>query len=72
MSVDDNNTGERMMRRLSGLAVLAMLLQATVAGAQPAAWKPERNVEIIVGTAPGAAPDRTARLIQKIWQGQRI
>lgn len=60
------------MQRLSRLAGLAMLLQAAFAVAQPAAWKPERNVEIIVGTAPGAAPDKTARLIQKIWQGQRI
>lgn len=37
-----------------------------------AQWKPERNVEIIVGTAPGAAPDKTARLIQQLWQKQRI
>jgi putative tricarboxylic transport membrane protein len=40
--------------------------------AQQSAWKPERNVEIIVGTAPGAAPDKTARLIQRLWQSQRI
>lgn len=50
---------------------LALCLPVTTL-AQPAAWKPERNVEIIVGTAPGAAPDKTARLIQKLWQAQRI
>jgi hypothetical protein len=36
--------------------------------AQPAGWKPDRVIEIIVGTAPGAAPDKTARLIQRLWQ----
>ncbi len=36
--------------------------------AQSAGWKPDRVVEIIVGTAPGAAPDKTARLIQRLWQ----
>ena len=29
-------------------------------------WKPERNVEISVGTAPGGGADRTARFIQKL------
>lgn len=50
---------------------LALCLPAG-APAQQVAWKPERNVEIIVGTAPGAAPDKTARLIQRLWQAQRI
>lgn len=31
-------------------------------------WKPEKNVEIILGTGPGSSHDRTARLIQLIWQ----
>lgn len=53
------------------LGVLCMVLSAGASAQQPA-WKPERNVEIIVGTAPGAAPDKTARLIQRLWQAQRI
>lgn len=59
------------MARLTGL--LAVLLMAHVdVHAQQGGWKPDRNVEIIVGTAPGAAPDKTARLIQRLWQSQRI
>lgn len=57
-------------KRLAGL--LLMMLWPLLATAQQAGWKPERNVEIIVGTAPGAAPDKTARLIQRLWQSQRI
>src|SRR5687767_13134202 len=31
-------------------------------------WKPEQTVELIIGTAPGSGPDRSARLMQKIFQ----
>ena len=51
------------------VALLAGFTSVT-AGAQNA-WKPERNVEIIVGFSPGTGTDRTARLIQKIWQEQK-
>jgi putative tricarboxylic transport membrane protein len=55
-----------------GSIVLALCLVASAAtGAQPD-WKPDRTVEIIVGTAPGAAPDRTARSIQRTWQTRGI
>lgn len=40
--------------------------------AQTPGWKPDRVLELIVGTAPGAAPDKTARAIQRIWQAQGI
>ena len=53
-------------RWLCGL--LLLLFAVGGAHAQSAAWKPDRVVEIIVGTAPGAAPDKTARLIQRLWQ----
>ncbi len=35
--------------------------------AQPA-WKPERTVEIVVGSAPGGGNDKTARTLLKVWQ----
>ena len=54
-----------------GCLLLALFCPLLAVG-QQGAWKPERNVEIIVGTAPGAAPDKTARLIQRLWQSQRI
>jgi putative tricarboxylic transport membrane protein len=40
--------------------------------AQSAAWKPERNVEIVVGVGPGGGIDRTARSLQRILQDQRL
>lgn len=48
--------------------ILSLLYCAGIVQAQPADWKPDRVVEVIVGTAPGAAPDKTARLIQRLWQ----
>ncbi len=54
------------------IAVLVLAMAAPVAIAQPGPWKPARNVEIIVGVAPGGGIDRTARLIQKILQDQRL
>ncbi|MCC7486015.1 MAG: tripartite tricarboxylate transporter substrate binding protein [Burkholderiales bacterium] len=48
-----------------------LLAGAPTAGAQPA-WKPEKPVEIIVTCQPGCGPDIAARLIQRIWQEQRI
>ena len=32
------------------------------------AWRPDKNVELIVPTAPGGGNDKTARTLQKIWQ----
>jgi len=54
---------------------LLLLVLLSVSGgvqAQQAAWQPDRAVEIIVGTAPGAAPDKTARAIQRLWQTRGI
>lgn len=52
------------------LAIAALALAGTAVHAQTA-WKPERNIEIIVGSSPGTGTDRTARLMQKIWQEQK-
>ena len=59
-----------MHLRHSGLIVLALL--STTAAAQTGAWKPARNVEIVVGVGPGGGIDRTARFIQKLVQDQRL
>ncbi|MBI3068346.1 MAG: tripartite tricarboxylate transporter substrate binding protein [Betaproteobacteria bacterium] len=54
----------------------ALLLVAALAGpsghSASAEWRPDRNVEIVVGTAPGGGVDKTARLIQRILQEKRI
>lgn len=33
-----------------------------------AQWKPEKNVEFVIGTGTGGAFDRTARVLQRIWK----
>ena len=35
-------------------------------------WKPEQNVELVVGTGPGSGPDKNARFIQRIFQQQKF
>jgi len=54
------------------IAVFSVVTTASMAIAQPAAWKPAKNVEIIVGVGPGGGIDRTARVLQKILQDQRL
>ncbi len=31
-------------------------------------WKPEKNIEILIGLTPGSSQDRTGRSLQKVWQ----
>ena len=35
-------------------------------------WKPSKNIEILVTTAPGSGSDRTARVIQRILQDRKL
>jgi putative tricarboxylic transport membrane protein len=35
-------------------------------------WKPERNVEIIVGTSPGGGQDRSARAVHRLLQEKSL
>ena len=52
---------------LKAAIVCGIALTAGAAGAQ--AWKPTKTVELVVGSAPGGAPDVMARLVQNIFQG---
>jgi putative tricarboxylic transport membrane protein len=52
------------------VAVAACSIAAMPASAQ--SWKPEKPVEIVIGTTPGGPQDRTGRLIQKILQEQKL
>jgi len=54
-----------MMAGCACVAFTAGLVQAQV-------WKPDKNVEIIVNTAPGSGQDTTARTIQKILQDRKL
>jgi putative tricarboxylic transport membrane protein len=51
-------------------AAIAACAFAAPAGAQT--WKPEKPVEIVIGTSPGGPQDRTGRLLQKILQDQKL
>lgn len=58
--------------RLQFLPVfLVLALVAGRADAQPA-WKPEKNVEIVVPSAPGGSNDKTARMIERIVREKRL
>ena len=56
-----------------GALVLGLALAGigTACGAQ-SAWSPQRNVEIVVGSAPGGSNDRTARQMEKIIVEQKL
>ncbi len=60
----------RMACMVPALATLHMAVSAT-ALAQPA-WKPEKNVELVVPAAAGGGTDRTARIIQRVLQDTRL
>ncbi len=58
--------------RMVFLSATLLGLVCSNAVSQSPGWKPDRTLELIVGTAPGAAPDKTARAIQRLWQAQGI
>lgn len=57
-------------RRFAVALTGASLLVAGVF-AQAQSWQPEKNVEIVINTAPGSGQDSTGRLIQKILQDRK-
>jgi putative tricarboxylic transport membrane protein len=50
---------------------LALAGASAVCAAQ-GAWSPQRNVEIVVGSAPGGSNDKTARQVERILVEKRI
>lgn len=61
-----------MMTRWHATVAALVLLTAGAPSFAQTAWKPERNVEIISGTAAGGAVDRANRTVQRIWQEKKI
>ena len=58
--------------RWQQLAVGILLLQSAFnIHAQPA-WKPERNIEIVVPSVPGGSNDKTARTVERIIQEKHL
>jgi putative tricarboxylic transport membrane protein len=60
-----------VLRALAATAAFALVCSAAAVLAQ-ADWKPDRTVEIIVGTPPGSGYDSVARKLQEIWQTGRL
>lgn len=54
------------------MKALAFALLSLASTVHAASWQPERNVELIVGTAPGGGSDSTARLIQRLFQDKKL
>jgi putative tricarboxylic transport membrane protein len=50
---------------------LALAGASAVCGAQ-GAWSPQRNLEILVGSAPGGSNDKTARQIERILTQEKL
>ena len=53
---------------LFGIALSAV----SAACAAQGAWSPQRNIEIVVGSAPGGSNDKTARQVEKILVEQKL
>ena len=48
------------------LAAVALSSVSAMCAAQGAAWSPQKNVEIVVGSAPGGSNDKTGRQVERI------
>jgi putative tricarboxylic transport membrane protein len=58
------------MRIDRALIALAITCWGACAAAQ--GWAPQKNVEIVVGSAPGGSNDRTARFVERVLREHRL
>lgn len=54
------------MGKASSAIAVGFTIAAAAATAQAQSWSPQRNVEIVVGSAPGGSNDKTARTVEHI------
>jgi putative tricarboxylic transport membrane protein len=52
--------------------VVAALLAVGAAGASAQGWTPQKNVEIVVGSAPGGSNDKTARSVERMLANLKL
>jgi putative tricarboxylic transport membrane protein len=55
-----------MKQQIASIVLCLFTLMGAAAHAQ--SWKPEKNIEILIGLSPGSSQDRTGRSLQKVWQ----
>lgn len=60
------------LRYLLPTLPVLLALHAGHAAAQAASWKPTRPIEFVVPALAGGTLDRPARLLQKIWQDEKL
>ena len=60
----------KIHRIISPIAGAALLCAAATVAAQ--GWSPQKNVEIVVGSAPGGSNDKTGRTVEKILVEKRM
>ncbi len=54
------------------LAVAGLALCLGTVSAQAQGWAPTKNVEVVVGSAPGGSNDKTARAVEKIVSAKKL
>ncbi len=63
------------MRLLMGVTAKCVMFVSALllaAGVEAQTWKPEKQVEIIIGTSPGGPQDRMGRAVQRILQERKL
>lgn len=60
------------LRGLHTAAIAAGLLCCAIAAHAQPAWKPDKNIEIVVGLTAGSSQDRSGRAIQSIAQAKAL
>jgi putative tricarboxylic transport membrane protein len=58
------------MKAIGAVVAAAALMAA--AGVHAQGWVPTKNVEIVAGSVPGGSNDKTARLLEKLLNEQRL
>ena len=61
-----------IMRQVCAGAALTATLMLAATATYAQSWKPDRAVEILVGTSAGGALDRTARVMLRVIQERRL
>ena len=58
--------------RVCSVGIAALMLFALVPHPVRANWKPEKNIELVVGSGPGGGNDRAGRTVQKLLKDLKL